>query len=57
MTWSKHISISCDESGCGEDFFSYDTENVFDAETEAIEEGWKEEKGDHYCPECKNNPR
>jgi len=54
MTWNRHVSISCDDDECGKSFFSYNTIEVFEAEREAIEEGWEEQKGEHYCPDCKD---
>lgn len=52
MSVTQIVRIKCD--GCGDTFEAKES-TVLEAEKQAIENGWSEKHGNHYCqnPTCK----
>lgn len=48
MSFDHRIEILCDKE-CDNSFQAL-TDNPVEAERSAIEQGWQEDFGDHYCP-------
>jgi hypothetical protein len=49
MSWIKKVVVFCES--CDNEYH-YEGRTVSVAEREAMDNGWKEDRGEHWCPEC-----